>query len=114
MNLSEIIKKNSILSDQLSSKEKLKIKVLSNITINQFKPSIEYYLKLEGLNARIDIGDYDNILQESNNVNKNETSIIIWELSNIKESFVYEIEKEDERYFNLFLEKIKNELKILF
>ena len=114
MNLSEIIKKNSILSDKLSLKEKLKINVLSNITVSQFKPAIEYYLKVEGLNAIIDIGDYDNILQESNSINKNETCIIIWELSNIKESFVYEIEKEDEKYFKLFLEKIKNELKILF
>ena len=114
MNLSEIIKENSTLDNKLSSKKKLKINVLSNITINQFKPCLEYCLKLHGINAMLNIGNYDNILQDSRSVNLNEACIIIWELSNIKESFVYEIEKEDEKYFKLYLDKIKNELKILF
>ena len=114
MNLAELIKENSILGNQLSTHVPVELVILSNITINQIKPSIEYHLRIKALNSEVIIGDYDNILQESNNINEFQIPIIFWELSNLKESFVYEIETADENYISLYKDKVKNELHILF
>ena len=40
--------------------------------------------------------------------------IVFWELCNLKESFVYEIELYNEEDFNRYIEKTIHELNILF
>jgi FkbH-like protein len=114
MNLSELIKENAALGAQLAFETKIELKVLANITINQIKPCLEYQLRLEGLNATVNIGEYDNILQDSTKINENEIPIIFWEPSNIKDSFIYEIEVGEDDFVLLYVNKIKGELNTLF
>jgi FkbH-like protein len=114
MNLSEVIKENATLEIMLLKEEQIKIKILSNITLNQLKPALEYSLRKNGLNANLTIGQYDNIIQESCNIKPDEIPIIFWELSNIKENILFEIETFDEKTFEIYLNKVKSELKIVF
>jgi len=114
MNFSEIIKENNLLGNKLSEKEIVDIRVLANISVNQLVPVLEYNLRGKGLNAITTIGDYDNILQESSLVNPNQIVIIFWELSNLIDSFYFEIENADEDYYKLYINKVKGELNLVF
>lgn len=114
MNFSEIIKKNNLLGNILSSKEIVDIRILANISLNQLLPIIEYNLRVKGLNAKASVGDYDNILQESSLTTSNQIVIIFWELCNLIDSFYYEIENSDEDYYQLYLNKVKGELNLVF
>jgi len=60
----DILKYNKELGDYLESNF-YNIAVFSNITINQIKEICEYSLRTEGINAHVQIGDYNNIVQSS-------------------------------------------------
>lgn len=111
----EILRENKIFADNVSGKPKVDIKVLSNITLNQLAPILEYKLRGDGIHATVTLGEYDNILQESANILNRETCVLVmWELCNLKESFVFEIDQADDEYFEKYLTKVKNELLLLF
>ena len=113
MKFADILKQNQVLKYELANKEKIDLVVLSNITLNQLIPVLEFEFRNSGLNVYVKIGEYDNILQTSEII-KNEIPIVFWELCNLKESFVYEIELYNEEDFNRYIEKTIHELNILF
>jgi len=113
MKFLEILKQNEVLKKEFSNIEKIEFIVLSNISVNQFSPILEFELRSSGVNASVRIGDYDNLLQISEKID-NELPIIFWELSNLKESFVYEIELYSEEEIQNFIDKTIQELLMLF
>ena len=115
MKLSEIIKANRELEQQFGeSIAPHTICILSNITIQQLSPVLELKLRQKGLNFKIKIGDYDNIIQESLLLNSSGIYVIFWELCNAKDSIVYEIETFKDEELQAFINKTKEELKMLF
>ena len=62
--LHQIMVENKLLGNALSTPP-VEIGVISNITINQIKDPIELSLREKGINASVEIGDYDNIVQDS-------------------------------------------------
>lgn len=113
MKFIDIIKQNELLKLYLTDKDNIDIIVLSNITLNQIAPILEFEFRNSGLNVFVKIGEYDNILQTSEII-KDEIPIVFWELSNLKESFVFEIELYNDEKFNRYFEKTIQELNILF
>ena len=73
----DILKLNSQLLEELESAEDYKIKLLSNVTVNQVKELIEFNLRKEGIKAILDFGDYDNIVQDSQDIESNESVLIL-------------------------------------
>ena len=61
---SEILKLNKNLESNLKSIP-YNVIVLSNITVHQIKEILEYPLRAKGINANVDFGDYNNIVQDS-------------------------------------------------
>jgi FkbH-like protein len=114
LSFSELIRDNALLKSSLSGYPKLDLKILSNITVNQLPPLLEYTLRKDGLNAYVETGEYDNIIQESSGLNSSTIPVIIWELCNLKDGFVYELEYEDDNYYNKFLHKVQEEILIVF
>ncbi len=114
LSFSELVRDNAFLKTLVSGNARLDLKVLSNITVNQLVPILEYTLRKSGLNAFVETGEYDNIIQESAVVNNNTIPLIVWELCNIKEGFVYELENEDDAFYNKFLLKMQEEIMIVF
>ena len=78
----EIIKENKALAERLSGKT-FKVSVLSNLTFNKLKDILEYPLRINNINAVIEFGNYDNVIQDSHNFSKSDTVIIHQELQNI-------------------------------
>ena len=110
---SEILKNNNILNNKIKDKPKIEVKVLSNITLNQFKPIVEYSLNTQEIFISVKVGEYDNIIKESGEIN-NEIPIIFWELSNLSDGFVFEIENFNQEKIKLFKDKVFNDIDLLF
>jgi len=101
----EILKLNNELGKSVKVKP-YRISVISNITIHQIKEIIECSLRIENINAIVEIGDYDNIIQDSTKVADSNAVIIFWELCNIVEGLNYKIEQFEEDQINEIAEKI--------
>ena len=64
MNLLNTITKNRKLKLLVKGK-KYKIAIISNITVHIFKDFIEFALREKGINAEVNIANYNNLVQES-------------------------------------------------
>lgn len=112
MKFSEIIKANNELSLNLDLN--YEIAILSNVIISQIQPIFEFNLRKEDIGAVCILGEYDNIIQDSERfVNKNAV-IIFWEACNIIDGFQYKVNLLSETEFSELLEKTKNEIRYLF
>ena len=110
---SEILRDNGLLKKHFQGKPQIELKILSNITLNQLAPLIEYSLRIEDINAHVEIGEYDNIIQESIAIEANCIPIIFWELSNLCEGFVYELEIGSNDYFEKYVQKVEQEITLV-
>lgn len=111
MKYSEIIKENKKLEDL---NNQYKIVILSNIMVHQAKEICEYSLRKETLNAHVIIGDYDNILQESFQVQSANAVMIFWEVYNLIDGLQYKIELLDNTAFEELVKKVKIEIDMVF
>lgn len=84
----EILSQNKQLGLTLKS-EQFKVSVLSNIITTQFNEIFEYALRSQNINAIVNTGDYDNIIQDSEKYNSSNVVIVFWEASNIIEGLQY-------------------------
>ena len=108
----ELLKLNKKMKPLLDSKI-YKVNILSNITINQIKDILEYSLRVENINCDVSIGNYDNIVQDSQKCNDFDLVVIFWELCNIIDGLQYKIELFNEKQFNDAVEKIKLEINFV-
>ena len=71
-------------------------------------------MRIHNINAKVKIGDYDNIIQDSKKFNNSNLTIIFWELCNIVDGLQYKIELFDDKKFNELISKIKLEIDLVF
>jgi FkbH-like protein len=108
----EIIKLNNELESSLKS-DIYKISLISNVIVNQLKEIIEYNLRVEGINAIANVGDYDNIIQDSLKFNKSNLVLVFWELCNLSEGIYYSIESYNEVQLEEFINYKKSEIDLV-
>ena len=109
---SQILKLNKEIGANLKSNP-YNIIILSNITVHQIKEILEYSMRSEGINASVEIGDYDNIVQDSLKYQDSNIAIIFWELSNIVDGFQYRIELLNDDQLDEIFEKTKSEIDLV-
>ena len=108
---SEILKSNREFgTDELGTP--YSVCVLSNISIFQIKEILEFYLKQENINAKVKIGNYDNILQDSKDFNDFDLVVVFWEIVNIIDGFYYKVNKMIEAELDSLSGKVKNLIKL--
>jgi len=69
--------------EALSSKQtgsQFRISVLSNITTNQIKEILELSLFQEGINAAVQFGQFDNLVQDSAHQSEYDAVLVFWEV----------------------------------
>jgi FkbH-like protein len=108
---SEIISKNRELADELKS-EPFKILVLSNSVVANLKDFIEYDLRINGINAHVEIGDFDNIMQSTFDI-KHKVLILFYEAWNLYPGFYADASSKDENWFYELEDRIMTELTTL-
>ena len=82
MELLEIIKQTKNFNSFVN-KKKIKIVLISNISVHIFKNFIEYELKKSQINSEVEIANFDNIVQESVNFKNYDVVIVFFELLNL-------------------------------
>ena len=110
----EILKLNAELKHSLEEAKQYKVTILSNIIIHQIKEILEFSLRVENINAVINIGDYDNIIQDSMKVVGSNVFIVFWELCNLFEGLNYKIEQLEDDQINKIAEKTCSEIDLTF
>ena len=108
----EIIKLNKELASSLKT-DIYKISIISNVIINQLKEIIEYNLRLEGINAVANVGDYDNVIQDSIKFVNSNLVLVFWELCNLSEGIYYSIDSYNEVQLKEFTENKKAEIDLV-
>jgi FkbH-like protein len=108
---SEILNLNKELED--STQKSYNISLLSNVIVHQAKEIIEYPLRDSGVNANVLLGDYDNIVQESQKQTTTNAIIIFWELSNLVDGLQYKINLLSEEKIRAIEHKIKSEIEFV-
>ena len=110
---SEILKENYHLSKKVK-KDKLQIKILSNITVDFLKEILEYNLRTGGVSeALVSIGNYNNIVQESSKFGKNDIAIIFWDFFDFLDGVQFKIENLNDKEINSILNKTKIDIDIV-
>jgi FkbH-like protein len=110
---SEILELNRDLGRNLRSGP-YKIQVLSNCTVNLLKEILEYSLRSQGINAQVNIGDYDNIVQNSLKCGGANLVIIFWEVCNIIDGLQYKIELFNKEELEQTFVRTKSEIDLVF
>ena len=113
MKFSEIIKANHELVNRIKGTE-YKIGILSNIMVHQSKDICEYSLRQKSINANVELGDYDNIVQDSMKFQDVNAILVFWEIYNFIDGLQYKIEILSDEEFEDIIEKIKIEINIVF
>jgi FkbH-like protein len=106
---SEILKINKKLENN-NELYAYDILLLSNVIVHQAKEIIEYTLRMEDVNATVELGNYDNIVQESQQQKQLDATIIFWELSNLIDGLQYKIELLNRDEIDAIEKKIKSEI----
>ena len=109
----EILKQHLNLKKSLKRANKYKISIISNITINPIREILEYSLQIDGINAKVNIGDYDNIIQDSQKLKDSNLIIIHWETCNIIDGLQHKIDLFDSTELDELLEKVKLEIDLV-
>ena len=107
---SEIIKENQNLENMSSAQ--YKITILSNIMVHQTTDIFEYSLRRRGVNAKIHLGTYDNIVQDSSKCEDAHAVIIFWELYNLIDGLQYRLELLETEDYNRLIERVKLEIDL--
>ena len=112
LKFSEIINQNKELENKLQSSP-FRITILSNIIVHQIKEILEYSLREKGINADVQFGNYDNIVQDSHIYNQSNAVIVFWELCNVIEGLQYKIGVIDKNELDDILEMTKSEIDLV-
>lgn len=113
MKFSEILKNNIELGNNLIGNE-FKIGILSNVITNPLNPILEFFVRKEGVFAKCESGNYDNIVQESKKYKKYDLVLIVWELANLIDGLQYKSELLSEIETNELILRFKNEINHVF
>jgi len=110
---SEILKENNELGTTLAGKQ-YSITILSNVIVHSFGPVMELALRQKGINAVCTFGNYDNIVQDSADIQPGNATIVFWELANMIDGFQYHSLLLDDAQKTHYLNRFISELQLVF
>ena len=111
MKYSEIIKLNNELDGAVDGSE-YRIVILSNIMVHQSKEICEFLLRTESVNAKVLLGEYDNIVQDCAKFQDASAIVIFWEVCNFIDGFQYKAESLSSKGFESIVEKVEIEIDL--
>ena len=108
----EILQLNKELAKENYSSE-FSTKILSNVTVNSFKEIVEYSLRLKKINPKIEIGNFDNIVQDSVSSSNHNLVFVFYDILNIVDNVSSYFESLDENSILELEQKIKSEIELI-
>lgn len=111
---SEILKGSKMLSDSKNKMLPYKVAILSNISLNQLKVILEYYLLTNDISPEVAIGNYDNIVQDSYlDYSSNNMVLIHYDLYNILDKLPDFQEKYDDSLIDSLVRDIITQIDLI-
>lgn len=109
----EILHLNKTLVGTIRSKP-YEIGIISNVTVNSFKEVLEYSCRLNQIEPKVEIGNFDNIVQDSAVLNNKDLIIIFYDVLNIVDQVSDFFEDLEEEKYNNLKNKLFTEIDIIF
>lgn len=109
----EILKRNSALIGK-NQENPYRIGILSNVTVNSLTEILSYNCRLNQLEPKVEIGNFDNIVQDSGNFTNQDLVIIFYDMLNIVDNVADFFEDLSDEKTEQLKSKIKSELSIVF
>ncbi|OFX38205.1 MAG: hypothetical protein A2X08_09170 [Bacteroidetes bacterium GWA2_32_17] len=110
---SDILAQNQILRNTVKGIP-YRISVLSNVTINSLKEILEYSLRVNQINPSIELGNYDNIIQDSSKYYDSDLVIVFFDMLNVVDSVSTFFENINDELYNNVKNKIYSEIDIIY
>jgi FkbH-like protein len=110
---SEILKENLLLATDAKDKNPYSIKVLSNIVCNQLEDILSYNLRKSEMNPIINMGNYDNIIQDSYQCINANMVVIHYDLVNIIDKYPDFIESFTKEQFSALFNTVKLDIDLI-
>lgn len=111
---SQLIALNRDLADKLGAASPYRIHLLSNAVVEQLKDIIEYGLRLEGVNAQVTVGNYDNIVQDTMGSDSFDAVMVWWEIWNVADGLYGRIESFSPEQREEVAVRLKSEVAAVF
>jgi FkbH-like protein len=108
----EILRLNKALVDTIQSKP-YEIGVLSNVTINSFKEVLEYSCRINKIEPKVEVGNFDNIVQDSSVFKNKDLIIIFYDVLNIVDQVSEFFEDLEVEKYNNLKNKLFTEIDII-
>lgn len=108
----EILQLNKSLAGKISGKP-YQIGILSNVTVNSFKEVLEYACRLQNIEPEVEIGNFDNIVQDSATFHNKDLVVIFYDLLNIADSVSGFFEDISDQTYQDLREKLCAEIDII-
>ncbi len=108
----EILQLNKALTGTITSKP-YEIGILSNVTVNSFQEVLEYSCRLNQIEPKVEIGNFDNIVQESAVLKNKDLIIIFYDVLNIVDQVSEFFEDIDQEKYNNLKYKLFTEIDII-
>jgi FkbH-like protein len=109
----EILERNRALASQMQGKE-YRAALISNVMVRQLVDVLEYTLRSRGVAARVETGEYDQIVSESRTYRDRDLCVVIWELGNLVDGFHYRAPVLPAEQLEAILSKTENEMLFVF
>ena len=109
----EILQLNKALVGTISSKP-YKIGVLSNVTVNSIKEVIEYSCRLNQIEPSVELGNFDNIVQDSATFKRKDLVIIFYDILNVVDQVSDFFEDIDDEKYDGLRSKLFSEIDFIF
>lgn len=113
LKFSEILQQNKVLAGTIDA-PKIKIGILSNVTVNSFKEILEYSLRTNKIEPLISVGNFDNIVQDTEVFSDQETIIILYDTLGIVDNVSGYFEDISDDTFELLVQKLLTEINLIF
>jgi FkbH-like protein len=109
----EILQLNKALVGTIQSKP-YEIGILSNVTVNSFLEVLEYSCRLNQIAPKVEIGNFDNIVQDSAIFKNKDLIIIFYDILNIVDQVSEFFEDLEEEKYNNLKNKLFTEIDLIF
>jgi FkbH-like protein len=113
LKFTEILQLNKAMAG-VSNGKPYQVNVLSNVTINSFNDMLEYQCRINKIEPLIELGNYDNIVQDSLTASGRDMVIVFYDMLNIADSVEGYFEAMDDTLYFSLREKIFAELDMIF
>jgi len=106
----EILRQNKQLGEALAGTQVYQLTMLSNVITNQLNEILEYSLRSADINAKVNGGDYDNIVQDTLKFSKSDVVVIFWELANLVDGLQYKANLMSDAELEALISKVCSEI----